>query len=178
MISNSSLHQFNTTMDPGSTTAPGSHSIPVPKPEYTMGYTEQENINNNDSKLEGNYMDYLFNITYGYCGKRFEEQIEKIGHQQWCNWTAIDRLYSSLTFCSESVMEHVGSYWPNEVGENLIILMHSRYFKYCSMEENRVLIDPPENTVLGLVMAPICIIPIMVTLVVWCSKNSEANTKK
>uniref|UniRef100_UPI00398F3D3B receptor activity-modifying protein 2 n=1 Tax=Pristiophorus japonicus TaxID=55135 RepID=UPI00398F3D3B len=179
LTSNSTLYQLNATIDPGFITAPGSHSVLVPQPESTVGYTEQANITANDSKLEvGTYtMDPLFYITH-YCCRIFEDKMQRIGHQQWCNWTSIDRLYSSLTHCSEHILELCGSYWPSDVGEKLFIMMHARYFQNCSMEENHVLIDPPENTVLGLILAPICIIPIMVTLVVWCSKSSEANAKK
>ncbi|XP_067825406.1 receptor activity-modifying protein 2 [Heptranchias perlo] len=209
--SNTSLYQFNATMDRGSTAAPGSRLIPVtidgssttapgsrlipvtidsssttapgsrliPMPEPTVGYTEQANITANYSKLQGSYTtDDLFTIGYEYCCTTFEKKIQRIGNHQWCNWTAIDSFYSDLTACSENAMEHFGSYWPNEVGEKLLILMHMRYFQNCNVQEHQFLIDPPENTVLGLIMAPICIIPFMVALVVWCNKNSEANAKK
>ncbi|XP_078385680.1 receptor activity-modifying protein 2 [Cetorhinus maximus] len=183
MTNNTNLYQFNATMDVGSTIAPGFHPNPVSKPESTMAYTEQETLTPNFNNSEGNdtgalfHLD-LFDLAYTICATRFERQIKNIGDQQWCNWTAIASLYSNLTDCSERVMEVCNSYWPNAVGEQLLILMHTRYFKDCNMVENRTLIDPPENIVLGLIIAPICIIPIMVALVVWCSKNTEANTKK
>ncbi|XP_038635338.1 receptor activity-modifying protein 1-like [Scyliorhinus canicula] len=174
MSSKTNLSQLNIAMESGSTTVPGSYPTPASKPESTMGYAEEETFPTHDNNSEG----ILFHLVRSYCGKIFEEQTQNIGQQQWCNWTAIASFYSDLTSCSEHVMEYARSYWPNEVGESFFILVHSHYFKDCNMLENQALIDPPENIVLGLVIAPICIIPIMVMMVIWCSKNTEANAKK
>ncbi|XP_069763312.1 receptor activity-modifying protein 2 isoform X2 [Narcine bancroftii] len=114
----------------------------------------------------------------GYCGKYFEEKMNRIGAQQWCNWTAVARPYSELTNCTEFMLEWLSSYWPNEVGEMLFVQIHHQYFLSCRNDAVQILTDPPDNTVLGLITVPICIISIMVCLVVWCSKNSEANAKK
>ncbi|GCC38760.1 receptor activity-modifying protein 2 [Chiloscyllium punctatum] len=175
MTSNTTLYQFNPTKEPGSTLTPGSHLSLESQPGSTMKYKEETN---HSQVVLGSNMELLFNVSYEYCGKPFEKSIQNTGQLQWCSWTAIASFYNTLTECSEIIMEYYGSYWPNEAGEKLLILMHNHYFKDCILEEVPTLSDPPENIVLGLIMVPISIIPIIVTLVVWCNKNTEANAKK
>ncbi|XP_048416758.1 receptor activity-modifying protein 2 [Stegostoma tigrinum] len=175
MTSNTNLYQITPTKEPGSTLTPGSRPSLEPKPGSTMDYAEQ---GNHSREVLGNNMEFLFNESYKYCGKAFENNIQNTGQQQWCSWRAIASFYNTLTECSEFIMEFYGSYWPNEAGEKLLILMHNHYFKDCFVEEVPTLSDPPENIVLGLITVPISIIPIIVTLVVWCNKNIESNAKK
>ncbi|XP_059813809.1 receptor activity-modifying protein 2-like isoform X2 [Hypanus sabinus] len=120
----------------------------------------------------------LLFATRKWCRNAFDEKMRQIGPQQWCNWTAVARPYSDLTHCTERLLEHIGLYWPNEFGESMFVEVHHYFFHSCLREFAPLLSDPPYVTVLGLTLAPIGIIPIIVTLVVWCSKINESHVKK
>ncbi|XP_062893330.1 receptor activity-modifying protein 2 isoform X2 [Mobula hypostoma] len=132
----------------------------------------------NQSLYTGSIELQLLILTRNLCRNIFDEEMKSIGPQQWCNWTIVARPYSDLTYCTEYLMEHLGYYWPNEVGEVLFVQVHYDFFRSCLKNMEPLLSDPPDIAVLGLILSPIGIIPIMVTLVVWCSKNSETNAKK
>ncbi|XP_032890708.1 receptor activity-modifying protein 2 isoform X2 [Amblyraja radiata] len=110
------------------------------------------------------------------CGQHFNATMSEIGSDQWCNWTAVASFYNTLTECTEDCLLQLKLFWPNEVGERFFVKKHNDYFQWCHSEPGEWLADPANNMLLGLVLTPICIIPLMVGLVVWCSKTSD--TKK
>ncbi|NP_001279690.1 receptor activity-modifying protein 2 precursor [Callorhinchus milii] len=119
----------------------------------------------------GETMDNFFWAKHR-CLPRFAFEMERIGASQWCNWTLVIRPYSVLSGCTELVMESLGSYWPNEEGKRLLMSQHDRYFRNCTLPQVP-LMHPPQETVLVLIITPICIIPIMVGLAVWYNRGSE-----
>lgn len=58
------------------------------------------------------------------------------------------------------------------MAENYILWSHRLYFLNCTLERP-LLLDPPENILLTLIITPICLIPLLVTLVVLKSKDGE-----
>jgi len=57
--------------------------------------------------------------------------------------------------------------------EQIFVDIHSRYFKECPTEEFS---DPPPPIVFALVFIPICLIPVMVSLVVLKTKNGDGSS--
>ncbi|XP_072928025.1 receptor activity-modifying protein 2-like [Hemitrygon akajei] len=140
--------------------------------------TEMSNSDLNQSFDTGSIEFQLLIFTRMWCRNAFDEEMRRIGPQQWCNWTMVARPYSDLTNCTEFLLEHIGLFWPNEVGQALFVEVHYVFFHSCLREFEPLLSDPPYITVVGLILAPIAVIPIIVTLVVWFGKISESNAKK
>ncbi|WP_394854540.1 hypothetical protein, partial [Lactiplantibacillus plantarum] len=63
--------------------------------------------------------------------------------------------------------------FPNPLAENIILEAHLIHFANCSLVQP-TFSDPPEDVLLAMIIAPICLIPFLVTLVVWRSKDSDA----
>ncbi|XP_010633829.1 receptor activity-modifying protein 2-like [Fukomys damarensis] len=101
--------------------------------------------------------------------KEFMGFLEK----DWCNWTVVSRPYSSLRDCLEIEAEAFSLGFPNPLAERIIFETHHLHFANCSRVQP-TFSDPPEDVLLAMIVAPICLIPFLVTLVVWRSKDGEA----
>ncbi|XP_035951340.1 receptor activity-modifying protein 2 isoform X1 [Halichoerus grypus] len=110
--------------------------------------------------------------TIQFCWQSYKEQMDSIP-KDWCDWAMISRPYSDLQYCLEHFAEvfHLG--FPNPRAEEIIFETHQIHFANCSLVQP-TLSDPPEDVLLAMIIAPICLIPFLVTLVVWRSKDSEA----
>lgn len=82
-------------------------------------------------------------------------------------------LYSNLSLCTEEISDCLLIPWPNSLVERKFVDLHAEYFKDCPTEE---LSDPPPAIVFALVITPICLIPIMVSLVVLKTKNGDGSS--
>ena len=82
------------------------------------------------------------------------------------------RHYSDLQYCLENFAERFGLGFPNPLAERLILETHLIHFANCSLVQP-TFSDPPEDVLLAMIIAPICLIPFLVTLVVWRSKDSD-----
>lgn len=80
------------------------------------------------------------------------------------------RPYSDLRTCLEQTAEALHYGYPNPLAEKYTVDSHRFYFFNCTLEQ-QLLLDPPENVLLTLILTPICLIPFLVTLVVWKSKG-------
>uniref|UniRef100_A0A452E0P2 Receptor activity-modifying protein 2 n=1 Tax=Capra hircus TaxID=9925 RepID=A0A452E0P2_CAPHI len=116
--------------------------------------------------------------TYGTnvqrCWHDYEVQMDSI-KKDWCDWALISRPYSFLRDCLEKGAEEFGLGFPNPWAEEIIFETHHIHFANCSLVQP-TFSDPPEDVLLAMIIAPICLIPFLVTLVVWRSKDSEAQT--
>lgn len=83
------------------------------------------------------------------------------------------RPYSALQRCLEDWAESFNYSYPNALAEQYIFQSHHRYFHNCTLEQP-VYFDPPEDVLLAMIIAPICLIPFLVTLVIWRSKDGKA----
>ncbi|KAG3268886.1 receptor activity-modifying protein 2 [Ictidomys tridecemlineatus] len=121
-------------------------------------------------KSEGKTVeDYKTNALLCWQGyKIYMDSIEK----DWCDWTVISRPYSELRDCLEHEAEEFGLGFPNPWAEKIIFDTHLIHFANCSLVQPSFS-DPPEDVLLAMIIAPICLIPFLVTLVVWRSKDSE-----
>lgn len=82
------------------------------------------------------------------------------------------RPYSILTYCLEDMADRLEYGYPSALSEHYIVCSHRLYFLNCTLARP-LLLDPPENVLMMLILTPICLIPLLVTLVVWKSKDGE-----
>lgn len=81
--------------------------------------------------------------------------------------------YSNLSLCTEDIFDCLLVPWPNPFVEGIFVDIHTKFFKDCPTEE---LSDPPPAIVFALVITPICLIPVMVSLVVLKTKNGDGSS--
>ncbi|NXR50506.1 RAMP2 protein, partial [Hippolais icterina] len=118
--------------------------------------------------MEGNYTD----ITQ-HCWDDFVYLMRNVTTSELCEWKVISRPYSELQACLEYWAERLNYSYPNALAEQYIFQSHRRYFHNCTLE-HPVYFDPPEDVLLAMIIAPICLIPFLVTLVIWRSKDGKA----
>ncbi|XP_020828443.1 receptor activity-modifying protein 2 [Phascolarctos cinereus] len=132
-----------------------------------MELSKLQNVMTSEQKYE---------LTARQCWFFYEEHMENISREDWCEWDMISRPYSNLQYCLEKLAEFFKLGFPNPWAEQIIFQSHQMYFANCSLERRPLFFDPPEEVLLALIIAPICLIPFLVTLVVWRSKDSEVQT--
>ncbi|XP_054545357.1 receptor activity-modifying protein 2-like [Talpa occidentalis] len=106
------------------------------------------------------------------CWQIYKNELDSV-EKDWCDWAVISRPYSDLRSCLEHWAEEYMLGFPNPWAEQIIFETHQIHFANCSLVQP-TFSDPPENVLLAMIIAPICLIPFLVTLVVWRSKDSEA----
>ncbi|PNI33814.1 RAMP2 isoform 2 [Pan troglodytes] len=107
-----------------------------------------------------------------FCWNHYKDQMDSI-EKDWCDWAMISRPYSTLRDCLEHFAELFDLGFPNPLAERIIFETHQIHFANCSLVQP-TFSDPPEDVLLAMIIAPICLIPFLITLVVWRSKDSEA----
>ncbi|NXQ42153.1 RAMP2 protein, partial [Catharus fuscescens] len=112
------------------------------------------------------------NLTLG-CWAYFVDLMRDVRTSDLCEWKIIIRPYSELRGCLEYWAERLNYSYPNALAEQYIFQSHDHYFHNCTLE-HPVYLDPPEDVLLAMIIAPICLIPFLVTLVIWRSKDSKA----
>ncbi|NWZ67642.1 RAMP2 protein, partial [Acrocephalus arundinaceus] len=117
---------------------------------------------------EGNYTD----ITQ-QCWDYFVDLMRNVTTSELCEWKVISRPYSELQACLEYWADRLNYSYPNALAEQYIFQSHHHYFHNCTLE-HPVYFDPPEDVLLAMIIAPICLIPFLVTLVIWRSKDGKA----
>ncbi|TDH03135.1 hypothetical protein EPR50_G00159960 [Perca flavescens] len=107
------------------------------------------------------------------CLPKFDEAMASLNNTDWCTWGNVSVLYSNLSLCTEDISDCLVIPWPNPLVEQTFVNIHSRFFKDCPTEQ---LSDPPPVIVFALVITPICLIPVMVSLVVLKTKNADGSS--
>ncbi|KAM5273394.1 receptor activity-modifying protein 2 [Ctenodactylus gundi] len=120
----------------------------------------------------GNMTAVSYETSVQDCWDMYKSYMDHL-QNDWCNWTMISRPYSDLQICLEEEAETFKLGFPNPWAERIIFEAHLTYFANCSLMQP-TFSDPPEDVLLAMIIAPICLIPFLVTLVVWRSKDSEA----
>ncbi|XP_073539699.1 receptor activity-modifying protein 2 [Phyllobates terribilis] len=115
---------------------------------------------------------YAYDKCVEECWESFNATMFTNSQEYWCNWEYTFRIYSILQLCLELNAERLFIAFPNELAHNTILKAHMYHFKNCSLLSEE-LMDPPENILFGLIFAPICIIPFLVTLVVYKSNTNK-----
>ncbi|KAL2765001.1 receptor activity-modifying protein 2 precursor [Daubentonia madagascariensis] len=113
-----------------------------------------------------------YETTVRLCWEYYKVHMDAI-EKDWCDWAMISRPYSALRDCLEHSAEEFGLGFPNPWAERIIFETHQIHFANCSVVQP-TFSDPPEDVLLAMIIAPICLIPFLITLVVWRSKDSEA----
>ncbi|XP_054848745.1 receptor activity-modifying protein 2 [Eublepharis macularius] len=116
--------------------------------------------------------DALYRIYAEVCWDRFVQQMANVSAMHWCEWSIISRPYTGLRYCLENRADELEYGFPNALAENYTVCSHRMYFLNCTLA-HPLLLDPPENVLLTLIITPICLIPFLVTLVVLKSKDGE-----
>ncbi|XP_036375122.1 receptor activity-modifying protein 3-like [Megalops cyprinoides] len=106
------------------------------------------------------------------CSIHFRLDMARVDPQYWCNLTHIIREYDNFSACTEAGAIHLGCYWPNPLVESYIIGIHRDYFSNCTLERV-VWVDPPDDTLAALIVAPVFLTLAMIALVVWRSKRGD-----
>ncbi|XP_034448009.1 receptor activity-modifying protein 2 isoform X2 [Hippoglossus hippoglossus] len=117
-------------------------------------------------------MDCLSTLIGHLCLNTFESSMASLNSTDWCIWGNVSGLYSNLSHCTEEMSDCLLIPWPNPLVEETFVDIHTRFFQDCPAEE---LTDPPPVVVLALVVTPICLIPVMVILVVFKTKNGDGS---
>ncbi|NXP75964.1 RAMP2 protein, partial [Ramphastos sulfuratus] len=107
------------------------------------------------------------------CWECFVDSMRNVTASELCEWKVISRPYSFLQYCLEAWADRLGYGYPNTLAEQYIFQSHHRYFHNCTLQ-HQVYFDPPEDVLLAMIIAPICLIPFLVTLVIWRSKDGKA----
>ncbi|NWR36125.1 RAMP2 protein, partial [Tachuris rubrigastra] len=107
------------------------------------------------------------------CWDYFVYLMRNVTASELCEWKVISRPYSELQYCLELWADRLNYGYPNALAEQYIFQSHHRYFHNCTLE-HPVYFDPPEDVLLAMIIAPICLIPFLVTLVIWRSKDGKA----
>ncbi|KAK2833190.1 hypothetical protein Q5P01_017079 [Channa striata] len=107
------------------------------------------------------------------CLLDFVNAMDSQNSTDWCIWSNVRGLYSNLSHCTEEMSDCLRIPWPNPLVEQTFVKIHSEYFIDCPTEE---LSDPPSAIVFALVVTPICLIPVMVSLVVLKTKNGDGSS--
>nr|XP_055048301.1 receptor activity-modifying protein 2 isoform X1 [Misgurnus anguillicaudatus] len=105
-----------------------------------------------------------------WCLYVFHKDMDSINSTDWCSLEKVKSAYNNFTLCTETIADCLLLPWPNQFVEGQFVAIHSNYFQTCPTEALR---DPPPSIVLALVMTPICLIPVMVVLVVFKTKNGD-----
>ncbi|XP_071967849.1 receptor activity-modifying protein 2 isoform X2 [Engystomops pustulosus] len=117
----------------------------------------------------------MYEIFVEHCWTVFNRTMFQTESEHWCDWEHIFSIYSRFQICLEDCAENLQLPFPNELAHNTILGVHMYFFKDCDLLSEE-LMDPPENILLGLIFAPICIIPFLVSLVVYKSNTSKPQT--
>ncbi|XP_066442120.1 receptor activity-modifying protein 2 isoform X2 [Eleutherodactylus coqui] len=136
-------------------------------------HVNKTSVNMTDIPYEIRYQYYKEEVEY--CWNTFNNSMFTLKYEYWCNWKHIVSIYNELQVYLERSADFLLIGFPNEAAHDTILKAHMHYFKNCSplFEE---LQDPPENILFGLIFAPICIIPFLITLVVYKSNTSKPQT--
>ncbi|XP_042361302.1 receptor activity-modifying protein 2 isoform X2 [Plectropomus leopardus] len=118
-------------------------------------------------------MQCLSTLLEHLCLKNFEIAMASLHSNDWCIWSNVSSLYSNLSLCTEEISDCLVIPWPNPLVEQTFVNIHSKYFQFCPTEE---LSDPPPVIIFALVITPICLIPVMVSLVVLKTKNGDGSS--
>ncbi|KAM7371904.1 hypothetical protein PAMP_009105 [Pampus punctatissimus] len=118
-------------------------------------------------------MECLSSLLEHICLNGFKHAMASLNNTNWCIWGNVSGYYSSLSHCTEEISDCLLIPWPNPLVEQTFVKIHSDFFKNCSTEEPS---DPPPAIVFALVITPICLIPVMVSLVVLKTKNGDGSS--
>ncbi|KAL3053347.1 hypothetical protein OYC64_005812 [Pagothenia borchgrevinki] len=118
-------------------------------------------------------MECLHYLLVHLCIPKFDHAMTSMNSTNWCTWGNVSNYYSNLSLCTEEISDCLMIPWPNPLVEQTFVDIHSKFFKECPSEE---LSDPPPVIVMALVITPICLIPLMVSLVVLKTKNGDGSS--
>lgn len=118
-------------------------------------------------------MDCLYKLFNHLCLSKFGQAMASLNSTDWCIWGNVSGSYSNFSLCTEEISDCLLIPWPNPLVEQTFVDIHFMFFKDCPTEE---LSDPPPVIVFALVITPICLIPVMVSLVVLKTKNGDGSS--
>ncbi|XP_075033497.1 receptor activity-modifying protein 2 [Mixophyes fleayi] len=109
------------------------------------------------------------------CTHHFHSSMSKMNPEHWCEWDDVISFYDKLQICIEDATDGYDFPYPNVLTHDIFLSIHKHYFANCTLLSEEIL-DPPEHVLLALIFVPICIIPFLVTLVVYKSNTNKLQT--
>ncbi|XP_015337133.2 receptor activity-modifying protein 1 isoform X2 [Marmota marmota marmota] len=106
------------------------------------------------------------------CLTRFQEDMEALGKDLWCDWDKTVRSYGELTECTKAVAANLDCFWPNTEVDRFFVAVHRHYFRLCAIS-GRSVQDPARGILCPFIVLPILVTLLMTALVVWRSKRTE-----
>ncbi|XP_043910617.1 receptor activity-modifying protein 2 isoform X1 [Protopterus annectens] len=137
-------------------------------------YGKADRISNLPAGLRDNTSCYA-EIIEVVCWAHFNSTMNtRFKNESYCDWSQVMRVYSEFQNCTEYVSEFYCLPYPNPLVEDFFFQAHRTFFSKCNSPPPPPLVmDPPISTLLGMIAIPICLLPFMVLLVVWKTKDGE-----
>ncbi|KAJ8414413.1 hypothetical protein AAFF_G00052830 [Aldrovandia affinis] len=104
-----------------------------------------------------------------YCQFDFKTEMHDTKEDLWCDWEQVIRPYNKLTLCMEYVTSELNCFFPNHIVQEAFLQVHALFFQHCP-DQHEGFSDAPQYVMVTLTLVPVCLIPILVSLVVWKSK--------
>lgn len=117
--------------------------------------------------------DALFQFGNSLCAADFDLEMTLISRDKWCNLENIIGPYNDMSLCLEKLSMMVDCFYPNPEVQDIFLRIHSFYFHNCSQKDVELAGDAPQGLVIVLTLIPVSIIPMLVYLVVWKSKDQD-----
>ncbi|XP_035261070.1 receptor activity-modifying protein 1-like [Anguilla anguilla] len=133
---------------------------------------DDESFQEQEKFLGSHCNENLLELYSTDCRLLFQEDMLDTNKELWCDWQSVIRPYDKLTVCLEYITGKLDCFYPNHIVEKVFLQAHSFYFQYCRDQEDGFN-DPPHYVSVSLTLVPVCLIPILVSLVVWKSKVKE-----
>uniref|UniRef100_A0A803JG63 Receptor activity modifying protein 2 n=1 Tax=Xenopus tropicalis TaxID=8364 RepID=A0A803JG63_XENTR len=156
----------------------GEQRLPADPEEVASSVAVQQNLTDsahNETKHIFKDIQSMHLYFAESCWLGYTRNMSTVNSDNWCEWHHINRHYSNLRICLEDLAEILNLAFPNNIANNYIMMGHRTYFINCTLPFQE-LADPPEHILLALILAPISIIPFLVTLVVCKSKTTKPHT--
>ncbi|XP_077874462.1 receptor activity-modifying protein 1 isoform X2 [Ictidomys tridecemlineatus] len=106
------------------------------------------------------------------CLPHFQEEMEALGKDLWCDWDKTVRSYGELTECTKAAAANLDCFWPNPEVDRFFVAIHRHYFRLCAIS-GRSVQDPARGILCPFIVLPILVTLLMTALVVWRSKRTE-----
>ncbi|XP_072768164.1 uncharacterized protein [Nerophis lumbriciformis] len=130
---------------------------------------DKENFQDYEDHLpDGCREDDLVEASHAVCASTFYQQMEHLRPDERCVLDQVIGAYNDMTVCLEALSRWAGCFYPNSKVQDLFLLVHSRFFQECSLQE-RPLEDAPHGLAVALTLATVSIIPVLVYMVGWRS---------
>ncbi|KAM9773078.1 uncharacterized protein ACBT44_002870 isoform 2-T2 [Syngnathus typhle] len=109
-------------------------------------------------------VDDLAELSAAVCTSPFEQQMASLEEDARCVLDRVIGAYNQLSVCLESLSHWCGCYYPNGAVHTAFLRVHSAFFGRCRPRApERQPEDAPRLLVLCLTLAPVALVPLLVS---------------